>query len=347
MALDAAGAGRHGQLGPGLGGFFTVADREKYVREFTRAVAALPDALQTPEPPEHPGKIPNQATTSFIVNLEQGRWGEAIVADMINGQADGLSAVAYGQDSDIIAGEPGFEEHYARHYRELITEGKRSDLLLFVSGGQLPEPRAVPDGAVREAVAALEVRSSAQNVANYYEHYSRPENRAAGSQYNLSFTMKAEDIRHVHTWVRRRHVPHFYVQVFDDCVYAANTLDLLRAVSDPAVRAGRRKPTVKRAKDNHFKSTVMLDIAYGVRLGEIVEEAGTKPITRRMPAGKVLRYVGLYGGKAQLDRPALAALVADGAHVAGAGALDRGPGRPGGSALQEKLLERAAKARQR
>ena len=122
---------------------------------------------------------PTQAFSEFLTNKEQGDWAERSFVENFNRTYRNLRAVKYGRSEDLVAGEPGFSDYYARYQQELGLIGKRPDLLLFPVTA-LPAPlrgeidisnldMAQLDELVPKAVAAVEVRSSAFLSLKYDE----------------------------------------------------------------------------------------------------------------------------------------------------------------------------------
>lgn len=122
---------------------------------------------------------PTQAFSEFLTNKEQGDWAERSFIENFNSAYRKLRAVKYGRSEDLVAGEPGFADYYARYQQELGSIGKRPDLLLFQIAA-LPEAlrdatdistldAAQLDDLVPKAVAAVEVRSSAFLSLKYDE----------------------------------------------------------------------------------------------------------------------------------------------------------------------------------
>lgn len=110
---------------------------------------------------------PNQATSDFMFNREQGDWAEKTLAKCINENSDKYIVVHYGKSDDIIAGEDGFKEFYESYQEELDKIGKRPDLLIFskedfdcetndISNYPLEELEEI----VPKAKCGIEVRSS-------------------------------------------------------------------------------------------------------------------------------------------------------------------------------------------
>ena len=128
------------------------------------------------------GRPPTMASSQFLTNREQGDWAEQIIFDAINSHSPHYCAVRYGRRESLPADHPRFREHFADYLAELNSLGKKPDLLLFprdiAPSGPAPE---LDDDDVRQAVAAIEVRSSSF-LADKYARFMRQRNDAAEKQ---------------------------------------------------------------------------------------------------------------------------------------------------------------------
>jgi len=115
----------------------------------------------------------------------------------------------------------------------------------------------------------------------------------------LSFTPKAEDIYVIYKWIKTFGVPHYYVQVFFDRVYAISFKKILEIISDSS-NEGKVFFVEKNAK-NQFKTTIHIDINQGILLAEKVDFPDHKSEYKELGRGRLLFYVTFKGGKAYLD----------------------------------------------
>lgn len=115
----------------------------------------------------------------------------------------------------------------------------------------------------------------------------------------LSFTPKVEDIYVVYKWIKTFGVPHYYVQVFFDKVYAISFKKILEIISDPS-KKGKSFFIEKNAK-NQFKTTIHIDINQGILLAEKVDFPEHRSGYKELERGRLLFYVTFKGGKAHLD----------------------------------------------
>ncbi|MBL7117222.1 MAG: AccI family restriction endonuclease [Candidatus Syntrophoarchaeum sp.] len=115
----------------------------------------------------------------------------------------------------------------------------------------------------------------------------------------LSFTPKVEDIYVIYNGIKIFGVPHYYVQVFFDKVYAISFKRILEIISIPS-NEGKRF-FVERSAKNQFKRTIHIDITQGILLAEKVEFPNHKSEYKELGRGRLLFYVTFKGGKAYLD----------------------------------------------
>jgi type II restriction enzyme len=119
------------------------------------------------------------ANSEFLTNKEQGDWAEKIVLKAINEYSDDYFAVEYGRSESIAAGDDKFADFYLEYQTELNAIGKRPDILIFKIS-DFPD-RSIDvenDEHIRQAVAALEVRSSSF-LADKYAAFMRERQQQA------------------------------------------------------------------------------------------------------------------------------------------------------------------------
>jgi len=125
------------------------------------------------------GRPPTMANSEFLTNKEQGDWAEKIVLKAINEYSDDYFAVEYGRSESIAAGDDKFADFYLEYQTELNAIGKRPDILIFKIS-DFPD-RSIDvenDEHIRQAVAALEVRSSSF-LADKYAAFMRERQQQA------------------------------------------------------------------------------------------------------------------------------------------------------------------------
>lgn len=218
-------------------------------------------------------------------------------------------AMKYGRSNRIMAGDDGFAEFFDGYWEELLVGGKRPDLLLMPKSGWRERlgldvselPLAGLKNIVPIAMAGLEIRSSS--------FLSRKFRAGKGDRTFLSFTPKTEDLYLVDKWIQTYDVPHYYVQVFFDDLYAISFQRILEILKNPEEEDSSF--FIEKNAKSQWKSTIHLDISKGVRLGSITENPSLTGEVYHIPNGRLIFYVKFGGGKLTLERDAVGAIVED------------------------------------
>ena len=135
----------------------------------------------------------------------------------------------------------------------------------------------------------------------------------------LSFTPKVEDLSVVKTWINTYGVPHYYVQVFFDRIYAISFVDILKIISEGLKNVSRRplpntikseKFKIEQQPKNQFKTTIYLNIEEGIHIGDVCENECCPANENCLPKlngkynvlddGRVIVAVDFIGGHAKL-----------------------------------------------
>ncbi len=146
-----------------------------YLEKIQELSKSVPISLVDFELPREKARTPTQASSNFITNREQGDWAENLILKAINETSNGYVAVKYGKSDSIIAGEVGFDKFYQEFQNELDTIGKRPDILIFKKDDFISDfgydishiPHSRVTNYVKEAIAAIEVRSSSFLIDKY------------------------------------------------------------------------------------------------------------------------------------------------------------------------------------
>jgi AccI restriction endonuclease len=272
-----------------------------YVARLRDLVAAIPGAILPPVVRAAEGKVrvPTQAFSEFLINRELGDWAERLVSAELEKAGLALKCCSYGRSENLVAGDPGFKEHYLGYHRELQLLGKRPDLLVFRDRAPTAEafldassPESV--AAASRALAALEIRSSKQSVGP---------GRSAGE---LSFTPKIEDIHNIMRWVEVHGVPHYYVQVVFGAVYAISFERILEVLARGELKKDFK---IESAQKSQFKATYYLPLTSGVCLTAAFKMPELEAFSRELSKGRILFGVRFAGGSAPLSAPALESLL--------------------------------------
>lgn len=258
-----------------------------------------------PVPTKNP-RVPTDARSEFLANRAMGDWAERVLTDAIQAAALGLKVAQYGTTDRIAAGHPDFKTRYLAGLEETRTLGKRPDLLLFPEGmvvdadlSELPHARTEP--LIKEALAAIEVRSSKFEALRYMavRRKQRDQGNKSGRE-TPSFTVKVEDLVIVYRWLERCQVPQTYCQVFFDSVFAINFLDIFRTIASGA------DYSIETPAKSQEKSTIMIPITRGIQVGRakgLPEFAAEHRVTE---LGRHDAYVLPQGGGFELDPDAMA-----------------------------------------
>jgi type II restriction enzyme len=148
------------------------------IRELTKSI---PSTIVDFSVPRSRARTPTQASTNFTTNKEQGDWAETLIIRAINEHSNNHVAVKYGKSDDIIAGENGFDEFFQEFQDELDTIGKRPDILIFKKQDFNPKlsfdishiPHIQITDYVKQAIAGIEIRSSAFLIDKYEEEMQK------------------------------------------------------------------------------------------------------------------------------------------------------------------------------
>jgi len=283
-----------------------------YVKEINNIISAISTDLVNLNLARKRGRAPTQAFSDFLTHSEQGDWAELVLYRALSNDNLDFIPVRYGKSDKIHAGDVGFKDFYETYQDELDAIGKRPDLLLFskndydpswgddISGLRLEELHSI----VPLAIAGLEVRSSAYLNKKFIPKSDRPE---------LSFTPKVEDLNVVLKWIDTYGVPHFYVQVFFDSVYAISFKDILILLKNSKYEEKGLKNkkyigkngddslfVIEKNPKNQFKETVMIYLSSGTKLGD-VSMPDPVAIRKELASGRLLHYSKFNGGNIELD----------------------------------------------
>jgi hypothetical protein len=157
--------------------------------------------------------VPTDARSEFLANRAMGDWAERMLAEALARALPDWKVAQYGDTSRVAAGHPEFRAGYLTGLEQTRQFGKRPDLLLFPASTLVVADLSMrghtdTESLVRQAIAAVEVRSSKFDALTYMA--IRKQQRAAGKttgRETPSFTVKVEDLVIVYRWLERHHVP--------------------------------------------------------------------------------------------------------------------------------------------
>jgi hypothetical protein len=114
-----------------------------------------------------------------------------------------------------------------------------------------------------------------------------------------SFTVKVEDLEITNKWVSKYNVPHYYIQVFDDRVYAISTLEIFKVILDDGLKNTHWK--LEKNPKNQMKSTFYVNLDRGVLIGQLSKQAEIVPVKIYLDNGRVIYATDFKNGELELD----------------------------------------------
>jgi AccI restriction endonuclease len=257
-----------------------------------------------PKPTQKP-RVPTDARSEFLANRAMGDWAERMLSAAIVASLPEWKVVQYGNTDTIAAGHPDFKVRYLAGLEETRQVGKRPDLLLFpksfaVESNLSERSHAEIESSVKQAVAAIEVRSSKFEALKYMavRQQQRDDGDKSGRE-TPSFTVKVEDLVIVYRWLERHRVPQSYCQVFFDSVFAINFLNIFSTI------ASGEGFSIETPAKSQEKATIMIPITLGVQVGTatgLPTFAAEHHVTK---LGRHDAYVVPQGGGFELDAAAM------------------------------------------
>ena len=248
--------------------------------------------------------VPTDARSEFLANRAMGDWAERMLAEALVRALPDWRVAQYGDMSRVAAGHPEFKAGYLAGLEQTRQFGKRPDLLLFpastaVATDLSAQSHTTTESLVRQAIAAVEVRSSKFDALTYMA--VRKQQRDAGKtngRETPSFTVKVEDFVIVYRWLERHHVPESYFQVFFDSVFAINFLDIF------AIVASGKGYAIETPEKSQEKATIMIPITSGTQIGQATATPTFAAEHRVTELGRHDAYVVPQGGGFELDAAA-------------------------------------------
>ncbi|HPJ81564.1 MAG TPA: AccI family restriction endonuclease [Saccharofermentans sp.] len=121
-------------------------------------------------------RVPTQASSDFLIHKEQGDFAERIVFEALNAETSDYSALKYGRNDGISAGDDGFKDFYKDYQKELGAIGKKPDLLIVPKLSLSKEELDISgmsddlqEDFLKRTIAGLEIRSSSYRFKAYTE----------------------------------------------------------------------------------------------------------------------------------------------------------------------------------
>lgn len=244
--------------------------------------------------------VPSQSDSKFQAEQALGDWAEDSLFEAVNRSKAGYKAVHYGFNSKLFAEDDGFKEEYTGGIIDTHLNGKRADLLVFSENVNVPSSltdtsTTAAAAYVKVCVGALEVRSSRLNSKQYiaYQTLRKAEGKKPAS-LEPNFTVKVEDLMKVYLWIHLNNKPQAYVQVFFDDVWGIGFLEIMEFI------ATEKKLRVEKHKRSS-KTTIMVPISNGSKLGSITEEPSFKVVHNITKNGRHDIYAQPFGGAIDVD----------------------------------------------
>lgn len=284
-----------------------------YKTKVNEIASEIPKDIVNLEQKRRRSSPPTQAFSDFLTHNEQGNWAEKLMFSSLKNSKLPFSPVMYGKADKIMAGDPGFKDFYNSYQSELVTIGKRPDILLFDKEGKdifgTPDISELPleelSKIIPKAKAGLEVRSSAYLTSKF-----KPKERLP----SLSFTPKVEDLIVVLKWINHFGVPHYYVQVFFDAIYAISFQNILTLVRDAKLEItgvknkriygylnGQLKFVIEKNPKNQYKETIHIFLDSGIRIDEGIDIPKLRALRKELASGRLLHYVTFENSAAKLN----------------------------------------------
>ena len=256
------------------------------------------------QPPARKPTVPTDARSEFLANRAMGDWAERMLSAALVRALTEWKVVQYGSTDRIAAGHPEFKTRYLAGLEETRRFGKRPDLLLFLVGTAVDadvseRSHADTDSLVKNAVAAVEVRSSKFDALTYIA--VRKRQRDSGKKTGRetpSFTVKVEDLVIVYRWLEQHRLPQSYCQVFFDSVFAINFLNIFATIGSGSGF------TIEKPKNSQEKATIMIPITSGTQIGRATAIPTFAAEHRVTELGRHDAYVVPQGGDFELDAAA-------------------------------------------
>jgi hypothetical protein len=257
------------------------------------------------QPPARKPTVPTDARSEFLANRAMGDWAERMLSAALARALPEWKIVPYGNTDRIAAGHPEFKARYIAGLEETRRFGKRPDLLLFSANDSVEadlseRSHSETEALVKEAVAAIEVRSSKFDALTYMavRRRQRDAGKAVGRD-TPSFTVKVEDLVIVYRWLERHHVSQSYCQVFFDSAFAINFLDIFATI------AGGSGFSIETPAKSQQKATIMIPITHGTQVGRATAMPIFAVEQRVTELGRHDAFVVPQGGGFELDAAAI------------------------------------------
>lgn len=118
----------------------------------------------------------------------------------------------------------------------------------------------------------------------------------------LSITPKIEDLKVVYNWIKRYHVPHYYVQVFFDKAYGISYEKILTLLANESLE--KKEYFIESDVKNQNKTTVKIRANDGENILTQIDLPEHESQTKELGRGRLLFYVKFKKSKSVMNKEA-------------------------------------------
>jgi len=237
---------------------------------------------------------PSRISEGFRSTMAQGQWAENKAIETIN-KDEALRAIRYGQSRVTFKDRNEFLVYWERMHKQVLTYGKRPDVLVFEKSDSLDYPDDISESnekkvmdIVKQSLAGLECRSSTWLLDKYRKIQGK----------DLNFTVKEEDLDVLIRWSQTYdNKKVYYVQFFFDSAFALS-FDQIRQL----LQFGRKNRDYRLKVDRKTeKNTYFIPVSKGVGFADCTEMPTLDCETLIDEIGKVMAIRTPQGGKYALS----------------------------------------------
>jgi len=244
---------------------------------------------------------PTDANSEFLANRSMGDWAENLIINQVNSD-NNYTAIRYGNEETISAGEEGFKEFYISLKKEVLKFGKRPDLLIFDKKYKKEKNLSNLNTLdakkyVEECLTSIEIRSS-KFESEVYKKVRQKEKKEGKSvqRTSLGFTVKVEDLKIVYRWIKNHKKPQSYFQVFFDKVYGINFIDILDLIISE-----KKEIKIESPLKSQLKTTIVIPVDFGLEIATVIEKPKIVAVEKITKLGRHDFYVKPTDGKIEIN----------------------------------------------
>ena len=244
---------------------------------------------------------PTDANSEFLANRSMGDWAENLIINQVNSDKN-YTAIRYGNEETISAGEEGFKEFYISLKKEVLKFGKRPDLLIFDKKYKKEKDLSNLNTLdakkyVEECLTSIEIRSS-KFESEVYKKVRQKEKKEGKSvqRTSLGFTVKVEDLKIVYRWIKNHKKPQSYFQVFFDKVYGINFINILDLIISE-----KKEIKIESPLKSQLKTTIVIPVDFGLEIATVIEKPKIVAVEKITKLGRHDFYVKPTDGKIEIN----------------------------------------------